>query len=83
MIKGIRLLRGGILFVTDGLHTFTYTEKRGWSFAKMPYFVLEHDLATEPPESWEYISEADVRSLPDGAYEEFLLLLEKANSTLS
>ena len=52
MIKGIRLLRGGILFVTDGLHTFTYTEKRGWSFAKMPYFVLEHDLATEPPESW-------------------------------
>jgi hypothetical protein len=44
--------------------------------------VLEWDLRTEPPDKWEYVSEAELRALPDGAYDRIAAVFDKVRKLI-
>ena len=75
-MKGIRLLHGTV-FVTDGLFTVRVLSDGTVESSPISYFVLERDLSTEPPDRWEYITEAEILSLP--ASNEIRALFDKLN----
>ena len=63
-MKGIRLSHGTV-FVTDGLSTVRILENGEIDVSPISYFVLEHDLQSEPPSTWEYITEEDILGMPE------------------
>ena len=75
-MKGI-VLSFGTVFVTDGIHTLRKTKTTDWQISPVSYQSIEWDLRTEPPDTWDYLTESDVIALPDGGYEKILALLEK------
>ena len=81
MLKGIRM-KHGVIFVTDGLHTIRLLPSGECSASPISYAVLEHDLAFEPPTEWEYMSEWEIISLPNGDGERVKAELEKIYSWL-
>ena len=80
-MKGIRLSHGTV-FATDGLTTARLLKSGECGVSPIAYEVLEWDLRTEPPESWEYVSEAELRELPDGGYERLLAVFEDVKKIL-
>ena len=64
-LKGIRLSHGAV-FVTDGLFTVRHLPSGECGPSPISYGVLEHDLATEPPDRWDYLTEGEILSLPEG-----------------
>ena len=74
-MKGIRLSHGAI-FVTDGTHTVRLLPSGKCTVSPISYATLEWDLRTEPPESWDYVLEGELRSLPNGAYEKILAVFD-------
>lgn len=80
-MKGIRLSHGTV-FATDGLTTARLLKSGECGVSPISYEVLEWDLRTEPPESWEYIFEAELRELPDGGYEKIAAVFERVRKTL-
>ena len=75
-MKGI-ILSSGTIFVTDGLHALHKTKSTDWQLSPILYQNVEWDLRTEPPDTWDYLTESDIKGLPDGGYEKILTLLEK------
>ena len=75
-MKGIRLSHGTV-FVTDGLTTIRLLPSGECGASPIAYEVLEWDLRTEPPESWEYLTESDIRALADDGYSKICTALEK------
>ena len=67
-MKGIRLSHG-VIFVTDGLSTVRLLPNGECGTSPITYPSLEWDLRTEPPSSWHYITESDIKNLPDNGYE--------------
>lgn len=80
-MKGIRLSHGTI-FVKDGITTVRLLKSGECGISPISYEVVEWDLRTEPPETWEYISEEEIRALPDGAYEKIAKVIEDVERTL-
>ena len=62
MIKGIRLKHGVIFVEWGGFSTYRYS-RGAWDVSPVLYHVLEWDLQTESPDSWEYMTEGEIRGL--------------------
>lgn len=80
-LKGIRLSHGAV-FVTDGLHTVRLLPSGECGTSPILYGSLEWNLRTEPPETWDYVCEHELRSLPNGGYEKICAAFEKTRKTL-
>ena len=80
-MKGIRLSHGAV-FVYDGLVTVKLSKSGECGPSPIAYPVLEWDLRTEPPSTWEYLTEGDICGLTDGGYEKICAALEKMHKTL-
>ena len=80
-MKGIRLSHG-VIFVTDGLYTVRLLPSGECGTSPLLYSSLEWELRTEPPHTWDYISEWEIRNLPDGGYEKILAAFEKIRNLL-
>ena len=62
-------LSHGVIFITDGTYTVRYLPSGECGPSPVGYDTVEWDLRTESPFRWDYISESELRSLPDGGYE--------------
>lgn len=80
-MKGIRLSHG-VIFATDGLITVRLSKDGVCGASPIAYEVLEWDLRTEPPESWEYLTEAELRALDDGGYDKICATIKYIRNTL-
>jgi hypothetical protein len=80
-MKGIKLSHG-VIFATDGLITVRLSKSGECEVSPIEYEVLEWDLRTEPPEKWEYVSEAELRALPDGAYDRIAAVFDKVRKLI-
>ncbi len=80
-MKGIRLSHG-VVFVYDGLVTVRLSKSGECGASSISYPVLERDLCTEPPSTWEYLTEEDIRGLSDGGYDKITAAFEKIRATL-
>ena len=80
-MKGIKLSHGAV-FVYDGLFTVKLSRSGECGPSPITYQVLEWDLRTESPDSWEYLTEGDIRGLPDGGYDKICAAFEKIHKTL-
>ena len=80
-LQGIRLSHG-VIFVTDGRITVRLLPSGTCEASPISYFVLEHDLASEPPSKWEYLTKGDILSLPDNGGEKILATLEHIRTIL-
>ncbi|MBE6645232.1 MAG: hypothetical protein E7612_07660 [Ruminococcaceae bacterium] len=70
-MKGIRLSHGAI-FVTDGVYTVRLLPSGECGSSPLPYHSLEWDLSSEPPHTWDYITEREIMNLPNGGGEKIL-----------
>ena len=77
-VHGIKLAHGTI-FVTDGVFTVRLLKNGECTLSPITYRTLEWDLRTENPENWEYMTESDIRTLPDGAYEKIKAIFEESH----
>ncbi|MBQ9746908.1 MAG: hypothetical protein IJW21_08825 [Clostridia bacterium] len=75
-MKGI-CLSHGVVFVTDGDYTVRLLPSGECEASPISYNSLEWDLRTEPPDTWDYIWESEIRALPDGGFEKISAALEK------
>ena len=73
-MQGIRLSHG-VVFVTNGISTVRILKNGEVGYSPISYFVLERDLSTEPPSSWEYMTDREIRSLPE--WDKISALFEK------
>ena len=81
-MKGIRLSHGTV-FVTDGISTVRLLASGECGVSPVLYFVLERDMQYEPPTEWEYLTESQIRDLPDGGYDKILSVFERLHRDLS
>ena len=79
-MKGIKISHGAI-FVYDGLFTVRLSKNGECGSSPISYPVLEWDLRTEHPSTWEYLTERDIRGLPDGGYDKICAEFEKIHAT--
>ncbi|MBQ8447674.1 MAG: hypothetical protein IJX27_01930 [Clostridia bacterium] len=79
-MKGIRLSHG-VIFVTDGLHTVRLLPSGECGTSPVLYSVLEWELRTEPPHTWDYVYERELESLPGGGYEKICAAFERIYKT--
>ena len=70
-MKGIRLSHG-VIFVTDGVCTVRFVPPDKCGVSPVTYNSVERDMCYEPPETWEYLDDTDIHSLPDGAAQKIL-----------
>ena len=80
-LRGIRLSHGAV-FVTDGTFTVRLLPSGECGPSPISYMVLEHDLAFEPPSTWEYLTEGDILALPNGGGEQILAAIEGSQDIL-
>ena len=80
-MKGIKL-KNGTIFATDGIFTVRLLSNGVCTLSPIPYMVVEWDLRTENPETWEYLTESDIIYLPDNGGEKIVSLLKKASAVL-
>ena len=81
-MRGIRLSHGAI-FITDGRLSVRYLPTGECGPSPIPYFVLEHDFCSEPPNTWDYVDENFLRALPDHGYEKICAAFEKSYKILN
>ena len=81
-MKGIRLSHG-VIFVTDGRLTMRLLPSGECGMSPITYKALEWDLRTEPPDRWEYISDYEIRSLPNGGAERIQSAFEQSRRILN
>ena len=68
-MKAIRLSNNTI-FVTDGLYTVRLLASGECGASPMMFFVLEWELQRDRPfEEWDYLSEQELKELPNGGFE--------------
>ena len=72
-MKGIKLSHGAV-FVYDGLFTVKLSKTGECGPSPIAYPVLEWDLRTEPPDTWDYIFESD---LNESTREQIRRIVEK------
>ena len=68
-MRGVRLSHG-VIFVTDGTHTVRLTPSGECDVSPILFNVLTWELEKDRPfEDWNYMSESEIRNLPDGVYQ--------------
>ncbi|MBR5251020.1 MAG: hypothetical protein IKV38_03280 [Clostridia bacterium] len=80
-MKAIRL-KHGVVFVKIDNFTFKVLPDGTCDFSPVTFEVLEWDLKTEPPSTWEYLTQGEICSLPNDAYQKMLEYLQKVNKAL-
>ena len=80
-MKGIKLSHG-VIFVTDGLHTVRLLKDGKCGVSPILYENLEWDLRTEPPSTYEYLTNGDIKDLPDGGYEKIKKVFQEIYKVL-
>ena len=75
-MRGIRLSHGVSFIEHEGL-TVKVLPNGECSIAKMMLEVLEWDLRCEPPSSWEYIYESEIKAMEGGVYDKVIALAQK------
>ena len=80
-MEGIKL-NNGTIFITDGLITVRLLASGECGLSPVLYSVVEWDLRTESPDSWEYLTEGEIMTLPNGATEKILAEFSRARSIL-
>ncbi len=81
-MQGIRLSHGAV-FVSDGLNTVRLLPDGKCGTSPMTLPALEWDLRTEAPSTWEYLTEDDIKNLPDGGYEKIQAAFARTESVLN
>ena len=69
-MRGIQLAHGAIFVEKNGVTVRILNGKCELSPIMLP--VLEWDLRTEPPDTWDYLTEGDVRGLGEDIYAEII-----------
>ena len=80
-MEGIKL-NNGTIFITDGLITVRLLASGECGLSPVLYSVVEWDLRTESPDSWEYLTEGEIMNLPNGATEKILAEFSKVRNIL-
>ena len=80
-MQGIRLSHG-VIFVTDGLFTVRLLASGKCGPSPIGYHVLERDMQYESPDKWDYVSESELRDLPDGGYDKIAAEFERIHKIL-
>ena len=81
IIRGIKI-NGGATFVKYGGYTFRLNTDMTWTVSPIQYEVLEWDLRTEPPDSYDSVYEADIRGMGNGVYEGLINIYNKTKAAL-
>ena len=80
-MKAIRL-KHGVVFVKIDNFTFKVLPDGTCEISSITYDSLEWDLKTEHPSTWEYLTQDEICSLPNDAYQKMLEKFQKINDTL-
>ena len=80
-MKAIKL-QNGTVFATDGLLTVRLLSNGECTASPISYEVLEWDLRTEKPDMWEYLTETDIKSLPNGGFNKIAACFDNTRATL-
>lgn len=80
-MRAIRLSHGTI-FVTDGIITVRYLPNGECGISPTIYPLVERDVAFEDPDSWDYMTEAELRKLPDGVYDKICAAFKRSHELL-
>ena len=78
---GIRI-RGGATFVEHEGVTVRVKRDGSCDVSPILYMVLEWDLRTEPPDRWDYVSEAEIKAMDGQVYEKVLAVVDRVRSRL-
>ena len=75
-MNGIRLSHGTV-FVSDGLFTVRLLPTGECGPSPVLLSSLEWELRTEPPHTWDYMTDGEIRALPGGGFEKICAAFEK------
>ena len=81
-MKGIKLCHG-VMFVKCDYTTVRVLANGECGVSPITFENLEWDLRTEPPESWEYVSEDEIRSMGSEIYEKILEVEARVSNILN
>lgn len=74
-MRGIKI-KNGATFVEYKGRTYRLSAD-GWTVSPIAFSVLEWDLRTEPPHTYDYMTESDIRNMGEGVYAELIALSER------
>ena len=72
-MRAIKLSHGMVFLEIDGI-SIRVTPDGDVGLSPTLYDTLEWEMASTPPNRWEYLTEGDVRSLEGGIYEKAVAL---------
>ena len=81
-MTGIRI-KNGATFIKEGLFTFKVTGDTEVSVSDVMFEIVEHDMSHEPADSWDYLTEGDIKAMDGGVYEQVIEMSEKINAMLN
>ena len=64
-MKGIQIKNGALFVEWGGFSTYRYTEDKGWGVSPVLYMVVEHDMQSEGPGAFDYVTEGELRARDD------------------
>lgn len=79
---GIRI-KNGATFIKEGLFTFKVTRDGEVSVSDVMFEIVEHDMSHEPVDSWDYLTEGEIKAMDGGVYEKVIEMSEKINAMLN
>ena len=80
-MRGI-LLSHGALFVECDMLTVRVLPSGECGVSPILFGTLEWDLGKEPPDTWQYVSEGEIRAMEGGVYEKILAVVQNARDLL-
>ncbi len=79
IMKGIRLNHGATFVEYKGVPV-RISQDGECTLSPVLFSSLEWELRTEPPHTWEYITDGDIRAMGDEIFKNILGIVEKYNS---
>ena len=80
-MRGILLSNGALFVLCDNI-TVRVSPSGKCGISPVSYQVLEWELRTEPPHTWDYVSEAYIRSMDGGVYDKIMEIVTQTRKTL-
>lgn len=80
-MRGIKIKNGATFVQYNGI-TYRLSSDMEWGVSPVLYESLEWELRTEPPHTYDYIGEADIKALGNGVYEALLAMAERFDAIL-
>ena len=78
-MRGIQI-HGAATFIEHENMTIRVSPDGKCEISPVLFMIVEWDLRTEPPYSWDYLSETQIMAMEHGVYEKVLALVAKAHS---